>query len=351
MEHLSGIVGQLMMTDKEETLDKSSSMISPSQRNVVLFVILAIVAATIWYLARPAPLLVQGTVESVRIDIAARVNGRASVPVVERGQNVKANSVVARIDNPEIIAQLASAQAAQAVAEAELARIYAGTRSEVIDQLKSAVSSAEANHDLAQKTYDRINRLAGDGFSPKSRLDQATNALIVSSRTLEQAKLAYDQAVSGFTKEDIEIAKAAVAKAKADVAALQAQVDELTIHTPIDAQVFRIDIEQGEFVLAGVPLLSLSDVDNPYIVLSLREDLMSGLKIGQRVKFTLPALKHEIETEIRYIASRGEYSGWSSTRVTGDFDLRTFDVRFYPVTKIEGLRPGMSAYTQWTTGR
>ena len=327
---------------------QSTDRIPPAQRNLVLLIVLAVMVATIWYLARPAPLLVQGAVESTRIDIAARINGRAAAPLVTRGQNVKANSIIFQIDNPEIVAQLASAKAAQAVSEAELARINAGTRSEIIDQLKSAMASAEANKELAQKTYDRVKQLAADGFSPQSRLDQATDALIVSSHALEQARLAYDQAVAGFTKEDVKIAEAAVAKAKADVAALQAQVDEMSVHAPIDAEVFRIDIEHGEFVLAGVPLLSLSEVEAPYIVLNLREDLMAGLKLGQLVKFTIPALKREVETEARHIAARGEYSGWSSTRTTGDFDLRTFEIRFYPINKEEGLRPGMSAYTQWS---
>lgn len=44
--------------------------------------------------------------------------------------------------------------------------------------------------------------------------------------------------------------------------------------------------------------------------------------------------------------AKGEYSGWRATRATGDFDLRTFDIRAYPVEHVEGLRPGMSAYAQ-----
>ena len=45
------------------------------------------------------------------------------------------------------------------------------------------------------------------------------------------------------------------------------------------------------------------------------------------------------------IAAKGEYAGWRATRATGDFDLRTFAIRAYPVDKIDGLRPGMSVYT------
>jgi HlyD family secretion protein len=47
------------------------------------------------------------------------------------------------------------------------------------------------------------------------------------------------------------------------------------------------------------------------------------------------------------IATKGEYASWRATRATGDFDLRTFSIRAYPVEKVPELRPGMSAYLDW----
>jgi HlyD family secretion protein len=59
----------------------------------------------------------------------------------------------------------------------------------------------------------------------------------------------------------------------------------------------------------------------------------------------MPALgDRDVTVEVRTIATRGEYAGWRATRATGDFDLRTFEVRAYPVEKMPELRPGMSAY-------
>lgn len=324
---------------------------SKSQRTlraIAFLISLSILGGASWFLLRPSHVIVQGSVDSIRIDISARVNGRAAAQQVKRGQNVKANSEVFAVNNPEIHALLSSAKAAQTVAEAELARVLAGTRSEVIDQLKSAMESAQANKELAQKTYDRISLLAKSGFSPQSRLDQVTDALISSSHSFEQAQLAYEQAVAGFIKEDIEIAKANVAKAKADVTAAQVRVDELVIRAPIDGQVFRINTEEGEFVLEGAPLLSIADIEHPYIVLNLREDMLAGLTQKEIISFTVPALNKDIKARASFTSARGEYSSWTSTRTTGDLDLRTFEVRFVPIDKVEGLRPGMSVFTQWS---
>ena len=72
---------------------------------IVGLVIAAVAALSIWYLARPQPLLGQGEVDATRFDIAARVDGRvAEIPVV-RGQDVAGGAVLVRIDNPETIAK------------------------------------------------------------------------------------------------------------------------------------------------------------------------------------------------------------------------------------------------------
>ena len=126
---------------------------------------------------RGEPLLVQGEVDATRFDIAARVDGRvAEVPVV-RGQNVAANAVLVRIDNPETIAKHEQALAAKVVADAQLANINAGTRAEVIAARKAALERAQAALVLAQKTYERVRQLAEHGNAPQARLDQATDAL------------------------------------------------------------------------------------------------------------------------------------------------------------------------------
>jgi HlyD family secretion protein len=75
---------------------------------------------------------------------------------------------------------------------------------------------------------------------------------------------------------------------------------------------------------------------------------VKGLKVGDRFEVRVPALGDKsITVEVRTIATRGEYAGWRATRATGDFDLRTFAVRAYPVDKVPELRPGMSAYADW----
>jgi len=315
---------------------------------IVAFSVLAIVGLSLWYLVQPQPLLVQGEADATRIDIAARVDGRVGQRPVSRGNNIAAQQLLVAIDNPELLMNLHEAEAARAVALADLARIEVGTRAEDIAERKAAVASAEASLTLDQQTYDRVKQVTAGGFEPKAKLDEATASLDVARRTLEQAKLAYQEAVAGYTAEERGVAKAAVAKAEAAIATLQAQVNELTVKAPIAGQVYQIGVELGEYVSPGVPLLSLVDLNDIWLRFDLREDLVKDLKVGDRFTARIPALGDTpITVEVRTIATRGEYAGWRATRATGDFDLRTFEVRAYPIEKLPNLRPGMSAYADW----
>jgi HlyD family secretion protein len=315
---------------------------------IVAAAIAVTVVLSVWYLVRPEPLLIQGEADATRTDIAARVDGRIAVLAVARGDRVEAGARLLAIDNPELLARLAQAKADKAVADAELARIDAGTRAEEIAVRKAAVDSANAALVLAQQTYQRTKGLANSGNSPLQRLDETTAQLEVANRTADQARLAYQEAVAGYTKEDRQIAVANVAKAEAAVATLQALVDQMVVVAPAPGQVYRIDTEPGEVVEPGVPLLSLIDARDIWFRFELREDLMKGVKVGDRFDLRVPALgDREVTVAIKVIAARGEYSGWRATRATGDFDLRTFEVRAYPVEPLPDLRPGMSAYADW----
>jgi HlyD family secretion protein len=317
---------------------------------IVTVILAGILGLSVWYLARPAPLIVQGEADATRIDIAARVDGRVGKRPVERGQNVTVGQLLFEIDNPELVTKWRQAQAGVDVAKAQLANILVGTRAEIVSQKKAALESAQANFILAQKTYDRIKDLAGTGNAPLQQLDQATNSLEVARRGQDSAQLAYNEAVNGATKEEREIARTNVLQAQASVDTTKADVDELTVKAPIASQVYQIGAELGEYVSPGVPLLSLYDLNDVWLRFNLREDLVNGLKVGDRFKMRAPALgNQEIEAEIKLIETRGEYAGWRATRATGDFDLRTFEVRAYPVSPLPALRPGMSVYAEWPT--
>ena len=166
---------------------------------------------------------------------------------------------------------------------------------------------------------------------------------------MDQAKSAYEQAINGYTKEEHEIAAAAVKKAVADITAVQSIIEQMGLRAGSLAGL-PAQRGAGEYVSPGVPLVTLIDLDDMWIHFDLREDLVKTLKVGDRFDVRIPALAdRRITVEVELIATKGEYASWRATRATGDFDLRTFSIRAYPVDKVPDLRPGMSAYLDWRT--
>jgi HlyD family secretion protein len=328
----------------------ASSRPAPSRISsiIVAVAVAAVATLSIYYLVRGQPLLVQGEVDATRFDIAARVDGRVGEIPVTRGQNVAANAVLVRIDNPETVAKHEQAVAAKVVADAQLANINVGTRVEVIAARKATLERAQAALVLAQKTYERVRQLAEQGNAPQARFDQVTDALHESERAVDQAKSAYEQAVNGYTREEREIAAANVGKALADIKAVQSVIDQMVVYAPVASQVYQRNVEPGEYVSPGVPLVTLVDLNDLWVHFDLREDLVKTLKVGDRFDVRVPALSdRRVTVEVKLIATRGEYASWRATRATGDFDLRTFSIRAYPIDKVPELRPGMSAYLDW----
>ena len=242
-----------------------------------------VVALSLFYLLRTESLLVQGEADATRLDIAARVDGRVKEIPVERGQNVPAGAVLVRIDNPETLAKHEQMKAADAVAEAQLANVLVGTRVETIAARKAELERAQAALVLAQKNFERTRILTEQGNSPQARLDQMTDTLHESERAVDEAKSAYDQAVNGYTKEERAISRANVEKAKADIQSVQSTIDQLVVYAPLASQVYQRNVEPGEYVSPGVPLITLIDLADVWIHFDLREDLVKSLKVGDRL--------------------------------------------------------------------
>jgi HlyD family secretion protein len=350
--------GMDMPTSDEEVQSTSDAPGDGQEKNtrtatrvpsiIVGIIAAAVLALSVFYLLRPEPLLVQGEVDATRLDIAARVDGRVKEIPVERGQNVPAGAVLVRIDNPETLAKHDQMRTAKAVAGAQLANVLAGTRVETIAARKAEMERAQAALVLAQKTFDRTKTLTDQGNAPQARLDQVTDTLHENERAVDQAKSAYEQAVNGYTKEERAISRANVEKADADIQSVQSIIDQLVVYAPLASQVYQRNVEPGEYVSPGVPLITLIDLADVWIHFDLREDLVKSLKVGDRFDVRIPALdERRVTVEVKLIATKGEYASWRATRASGDFDLRTFSIRAYPVQPVPELRPGMSAYLDW----
>lgn len=314
---------------------------------VIGILALGALGVILWIATRAPPLTVQGEVTADRVDVSPRVSGRIIKLGADVGSSVEKGAMLAELESPQLVATLIGAKAALGVAEADLARINS-TRPETIAARKAEVAAADADVTLAQETYNRQAELARSGNTPQSRVDEATRNLEAAIRKRESAQAAAQLAETGASKEEKALAAAQVKQAEAALNQRDVDVKELHVVAPISGQVTTRVAAIGENFSAGAPLFSLIDLKNVWFTFNLREDLLAGLKIGDTFEVTVPALKSAvIPVRVTMINVQGQYATWRATRATGDFDLRTFEVRSVPVNPVEGLRPGMSAIAAW----
>jgi HlyD family secretion protein len=316
-------------------------------RAIVGLCALVALAALLWFATRPPPLVVQGEVSTDRVDISPRVGGRVAKLNVDVGDLVKPGEVIAELESPQLTASLHMAEAALAVSKADLVRVNS-TRPETIDAEKAELAAANADVTLYQEESARQAKLISTGASTQAQVDQASRNLDAAIRKKEAADANLRLAVAGSSQEEKALAATQVEQARSSLNQQQVDVTELTIHAPISGQVTTRVAELGENFSAGAPLFSIVDIDHPWFTFNLREDLLKGLKVGDHFAVTVPALgPDKVEVKVTVINAQGQYATWRATRATGDFDLRTFEVRVEPVAVLAGLRPGMSVIASW----
>src|SRR5205807_9069753 len=127
-----------------------------------------------------------------------------------RGEEEKAGGVLETRDTPGLMPRLKEAEAAGPGAGADHKRIEVGTRAETVDARGAALGSAEASAKLAGQTYDRTKQLTVRDFASVQKLDEATANLDIARRSQQQAKLAIEEAINGYTPEERGVAQAAV---------------------------------------------------------------------------------------------------------------------------------------------
>lgn len=306
-----------------------------------LLLMLAAIALAILFRAHNQDLLLQGEVDAPEVIVASKAKGRVVERLIERGDDVKSGQLIIQLDSPELMAQLRSAQATRDEAKAQLELSLHGTREESIRNLRANLAQAEAQYRNAQNDYNRNLSVAGKGYISKSELDASRRSRDTAFQQVQAAKANLDEGINGDRVEQRQQYAAALRAAEENLLQIQAQSDDLQVKAPVDGEVGPIPAEVGELLNAGSPLVTLIRVPDAYFVFNLREDILAHVRKGDKVKLRVPALKDKmIDTEVRYIAPLGDYATKRATRATGDFDLKTFEVRLYPSQPVDGLRPG-----------
>jgi HlyD family secretion protein len=367
------------------------------QRILLIILVVAVLTGLLLYSqTRHEPLRVSGFIEADEIRLGSRVGGRVKEVLVQEGVAVKPGDVLVRLEEFDFDERQAQATAELHARQAELKRLKAGFREEEkgqaaarFDRLKykhkalvdgarpeerAAAKArqrlAQAQLDLAQSTYSRNQGLFDRDKGAVSReslersveelkvaqsnkevrdqelmqLEKGTRAEDVAAAQAEmaEAEQAWLLTKNGSRQEDIEQATAAVAAAQAALSVIQAQLDELDVKSPVAGLVEAIDLQAGDLVAAGAPVLSILDTTHLWVRSYVPENQM-GLTIGQKMQVTIDSFPGDtFEGEITYISRQAEFTP-SNVQTPEERSKQVFRIKVTLRTGTEKLRPGMAA--------
>lgn len=310
---------------------------------LTLLGVIVVVAVVGFFMLRKGPEVIQGQAEVTEYRVSSKVPGRILEFRVKEGQSVKAGDTLAILEAPDVMAKMEQARAAEAAAQAQNEKAIKGARSEQIQAAYEMWQKAKAGVEIAEKSHKRVKNLFEQGVMPAQKLDEATAQLNASIATEKAAKAQYTMAKNGAEREDKMAAAALVDRAKGAVAEVESYIKETYLIAQAPGEVSEIFPKVGELVGTGAPIMNIAVMSDMWVTFNVREDLLKNLSMGSEFNAFIPALDNkEVKLKVYYMKDLGTYAAWKATKTTGQFDLKTFEVKASPIEKIEGLRPGMS---------
>ena len=317
-------------------------------------------------------IVLSGNIELTQVDIAFKTSGRLIERTVDEGANVQKGMVIARLDREQLLRQRETAQAALQTAEAQLAESQSalqwqratmqadlqlrnadlataqsrllelknGARPQEIQEAKEAVASAQSQYDQAKKDWDRAQTLYKNDDISTSQYDQAHTRFDGASSQLNQAKQRADLVFAGARSEDVESAASQVDRARASlkmgeansietqrreqdlvarhgdidrahaqIALIDTQLADTIASSPIDGVVLVKAADVGEVLAPGTSVVTVGDIDHPWLRAYIREQDLGRVKLGAATKVTTDSFPGKVYNgKVTYISSEAEFT-------------------------------------------
>ena len=310
---------------------------------IVVAVIAAIGAGWLWMQGSgndDETLNLYGNVDIREVQLAFRQSGRVAQMHFDEGDPVEAGARLATLDAQPFDEALAAAEAAVAVAQADLDKLRRGLRPQEITQTQEALNQALAVARDAQSNFDRQSQLLASGAASQKTVDAARAARDQATAGVSAARAAHSQAAEGFRKEDIAAGQARLAAAQAARAQAATALADTTLLAPSTGTIIARVREPGSMVVSQSPVYSLS-LDRPvYVRAYVGESDLGRIAPGMRVRVRSDSSDKTYQGQIGFISPRAEFT----PKTVETTDLRTdlvYRLRIVVTNADAALRQGM----------
>lgn len=306
-------------------------------------------------------LRVSGNIEVTDAEVAFKIGGRVEKRLVDEGQLVEAGQVAARLDSSDLSWEVALRRAELQAARIALAELEAGSRPEeiaaakaardkaqaVLEELESGaraqeIAVAEANltrvtveqgrlqsefnraarliesHAVSVEEYEASQAAYQVGVARAREAAEQLNLIKEGPRreqiqqaqaVLAQAQAQYDLAKAGPRRETIEQARARVEQAESALRLAETRLGYAVLVSPLSGIVLSENVETGEYVAPGTPVVTVGDLENVWLRAYVQETDLGRVKVGQRVLVTTDTYPGKAyEGRVSFVASKAEFT-------------------------------------------
>jgi len=241
--------------------------------------------------------------------VSFKIAGRVVERSASEGESVKAGQSVARLDTSELAQEVALRSAEVRAAEASLAELVTGSRPEEIAQSEAVVRRMQADVARARADFKRLKKLYEQDNVSGQDYDAAKSAVEVTTAKLGEAQEQLRLVQKGPRIEKVERARAQLQQAKEALALAETRLGYATLTSPLTGVVLSHNIEPGEFVAPGTPIVTVGDLAHVWLRAYIDETDLGRVKVGQVVKVTADTYPDKVyEGRVSFIASQAEFT-------------------------------------------
>lgn len=285
-----------------------------NRKKVIPIVIIIILLLTAWYLFgqglfNSGKITATGTIEANTVKITASIPGELGDIFYNEGDKVKKDDVIGKIKRDDLVAVKDQNEAAVEKAKIGYSQVSSVSNLATLNSAQSIANAALDNLNKAESDYNRIKALYNQGAVSLSDLERYETTYKVSLENYDSALGNLNSLKSsGGVKAQIGSAASDIDKAEAALAAANAQIEQLTLKSPIDGIVILKNYEKGEYIGTGMSLGTVADLENLWIKVYITTEELPNIKMGQEVKFTVSGYDKQFVGKITFISDKGEYT-------------------------------------------
>lgn len=288
-------------------------------------------------------LLVSGNIEVTDAEASFKIPGRIAERFVDEGGTVKKDACIATLETADLEAEVAIRRAELLAVQSGLAELEAGSRPEEIEAARARLASAQADRDRLESDFRAGQKLlettviAEEEFIHRKTLFEAADA------RLREAGHQLKLIEQGPRRERIDEAKARVEQAKAALQLAEIRLGHARLLSPLSGVVLSKNAEPGEYVAPGTPVVTIGDLEKPWLRAYISERDLGRVKLGQTVRIktdTYPDKRYE--GTLTFIASEAEFTP-KNVQTEEERVKLVYRVKIEVPNPHRELKPGMPA--------